>query len=716
MGNQRGNKTISEVILEYNTDKRSLADSEKANASILKSLKDLDAAFAAYDQGLASAVQVQQQQVTSLGTYNAALSETSQRVLAERAAEEGVIQTHREGARAVEDYAKAYSDASKQAKSFGDVSTNLSQISTLARGVGLGGVADVANVGGDIVASIQAASRLGPALRESMKTAQSAVADLTGVVVGGGGLAAGLGVAAIAVAAITVAIAAFKAANEEATRGVVAYIAARQRANQADVTPEVDRQAAIEETNRTLEQATADLAFYQQNLDELTNGLGVFSGAALAVGRLAGARGIPEIEAEIARLQGVIQDANFDIARLRDETTAAASAALDLAQAEADLAEERDTKAQGAIASAIASARAQDEQALRSYADAQLAALDADREAARFLDEKRGLQERAAQQQQALKDASGGRVDQLRSAFDDFLGKANVQIAEAEAEVASKRDELNAKYMADTLKETQKYLRAEVRAKEDANKALIRRTQDLNDDLLSAQEANDVIRFIQVQRQGKKDLSRMSEDVSTAAQRRAEDFALEMSQHEDERKTRLDELKSSADERIATIRENIRKQKDQLDEQIRQESVALKERLANAAAASRQEINDRIAAHNASINEELGYSKARLTIQAQLNASLAALASQSFGQIAAQARAQLGLANTVGNALTYGGFGSGAYNTSSTAKSSGVVFNIQTGNIGSDLTQNQVQKSIANGLATFMQATTSGLSTGAFKK
>ena len=276
-------------------------------------------------------------------------------------AEERVAQTHREEAKAVNEVAKAYSAASTEAKSYGSVSTSLNQVTALARTVGLGGVADVGNIGADIFAAVQGASNLGPAIQTSLQTAQGAIQNLTGVTVGAGGLVAGLGVAAVGIAAITVAIAAFQEANAEATRGVEAYIAARRRANEADTLTEDERQSAIEDTNQTIQEATADLAMYQANLDQLTSGLGVFSGAALALGRLTETRGIPQIEKEIARLQGVITDANFDIARLRDETTTAASAALELANAEAALAEERDTKARSAIETAISQARGQDE-------------------------------------------------------------------------------------------------------------------------------------------------------------------------------------------------------------------------------------------------------------------------------------------------------------------------------------------------------------------
>ena len=304
----------------------------------------------------------------------------------------------------------------------------------------------------------------------------------------------------------------------------------------------------------------------------------------------------------------------------------------------------------------------------------------------------------------------------MRAAFAEFTAKAEGQIEDVEQDLAKKRDKINADYMASSLKETRNYLRAEVQAREDANKKLVRRAEDLADDLLAAEEANDVIRFIQTQRAGQKDLKRISEDASQAAQRRAEDFAVETDERLKERDIRLAEIRTEGDARIAEIRQNVRDQKNQLDQQIRQENAALKERLRLSAEASRAEINQRIAAHNASLNEQLGYNKARLTIEAQLNAGLVALAQQSYGQIAATIQRSLGIASTVGNSLTYGGFGSGSYNTSSTAKGGGVVFNIQTGNIGSDVSQNQVQKSIQNGLAAFMQSTVTGLSGGAFKK
>lgn len=712
MGRSR-NETISDVVLAYRTDTKSVAEAEKANTRVLNSLKGLDAAVAAFDQGLAHGGQIRAAQVTSLGTYNAALNESSQAALRAAQSERSTTQTRRDSVKAVDEYARAYREASQEARAFGDVSSNLTRVSGLARSVGLGGVADVGMIGSDIFDAVRGLEQLGPALRGVATQIQSGIQAATGFEVSLGAIGVASGVAVVALAAGAVALAAFTAANEEAVRGVQAYISAqRELANVLPGLSEDERIRRMEDLNATIQRNQERIDLLQRSYDQVTNGLGVLTVAADALNE----QGIQDMRVEMERLRSENLELNLVLGELRGETGQAAAAATELAEAERRLAEERDSKARGAIETAIANARGQDEQALRQYHDAQLAALDANREAARFENEKRQLQERGSQQQQALRDSSSARVSQLRAAFDEFTARAEKQIESAQADILEKQAAINADYMADNLKASREYLREEVRQREDTNKALIRRAQDLADDLLSAEEANDVIRFIQTQRAGQKDLQRMSQDAGEAAQRRAEDFALETDERLAQRDQRLAEIRTEGEERIAEIRQGVRDQKRQLDEQVRQESVALKERLRLAAEALRAEINQRIAAHNASLNEEMAYNKARLTLQAQLNQGLADLQRQSYGQLAAQIRSSMGIASTIGNTLSYGGFGAGLYGGTSTPKGGAVVFNIQTGNIGSDLTQNQVKNSVQSGLAAFIQSTLNGMSAGVFKK
>ena len=124
----------------------------------------------------------------------------------------------------VDEYGEAYRHASDQVQSFGDVSSNLAAVSGLARGLGLGPVADIGFIVSDVADATEGFGRLGPAARDAGKKAQEAAYLVTGFDVSIGAMAAGIGVAAIAVAAIAALVSVWAGEQQKLTENTRRWV------------------------------------------------------------------------------------------------------------------------------------------------------------------------------------------------------------------------------------------------------------------------------------------------------------------------------------------------------------------------------------------------------------------------------------------------------------------------------------------------------------
>lgn len=124
--------------------------------------------------------------------------------------------------------------------------------------------------------------------------------------------------------------------------------------------------------------------------------------------------------------------------------------------------------------------------------------------------------------------------------IDGQLGKLNTQLSS-----------LSANFMKVQRAATQKFYEEEKKADAANKKERLRRLEDLQDDLLSAEESNNVLAFVAAQRAAQKDLRRMSEDADSATQERQRQF---------EEESRLAEEKHQED--LARVAAEIQAQKD----------------------------------------------------------------------------------------------------------------------------------------------------------
>lgn len=105
--------------------------------------------------------------------------------------------------------------------------------------------------------------------------------------------------------------------------------------------------------------------------------------------------------------------------------------------------------------------------------------------------------------------------------------QGNDRIAAVEKEILKLNDQksdIDKKYMESERKEFEKFRKEEEKEAKEANKQRVRRLQDLNNELLDAEESNDVVAFIQAKRKGELDLQRMAEDADEQTQERQAQF------------------------------------------------------------------------------------------------------------------------------------------------------------------------------------------------
>lgn len=150
-------------------------------------------------------------------------------------------------------------------------------------------------------------------------------------------------------------------------------------------------------------------------------------------------------------------------------------------------------------------------------------------------------------------------IQDIREGLGESLADLDVELAENRATTIQNYMEQEIETLADHQDEL-------LKAEEDYQKERKRRLEDLQDELLQAEAANDVVAFLNAQRQGKKDLDRMAEDYEdqrTESQAafdqgmadRAQQFEEELATMQQEGEDRRNELQTQAAEQIADLRE-----------------------------------------------------------------------------------------------------------------------------------------------------------------
>jgi len=539
----------------------------------------------------------------------------------------------------------------RTAQSQGDLSSGLSAIGQVAGGLGLstGGV----QFGADIAGALEYL----PRLRESVSALGQAAANSGGVVgslassatslvpalgAAGGGLAGLVAVAApfaIAAAGIALAVQGINAAFEAGKQAIDEFLAVERtqldtrlqnvaelrtltteeaRARQADL----QQQVAI--LNAELEARKLQRAEIARQYEALGASFDPLNRAVL---RQAG----QQFDADITALQDQLDSLNASLenttnvlipgvaARERE-----AAAAQKTGTSEADLTKTRELASRN-----LQSLIDQQNRLNAAYTEqAQTTAEDRLIRDRREQEDFNRARQQSAQVQStrllAIEQQSAGRIAQLREQGVKRLADADKQITDARGQLGG----IGTKLAADSLKArqeyftseraaTQKFLDAEKKAGEEANKERIRRLEDLSNELLDAEQANDVVRFIAAKRRGQQDLKRLSEDRDEQTQERQRQFDEERQQAQAQFQERLAALQVEADARRADLQAQIQ-ERLAAREQLRQDILKDVEQERKAAAERKKEAQ---AAYEEQLKREDENRKLRLQRQKEDDAT-----------------------------------------------------------------------------------------------
>lgn len=708
---------ISEVILRYDVDTGSVSDADKAANQVLSGLKDLE------KQAEAARIEAARlaNEIGNVSTVDRALEAV---LKSQERAMQRNIQAMLEGRQIAEDYGDAYRRASDDVESFGDVATNISQISGLTRSIGLDVVADAGLIGADVVDAVEGLNRLRPAIGDVSEKVLQAVNNFTGMdySLGQLGLVAGTAGAAFTLMAVAIQQGAerFREVEEEAQQAEAARRAGRRTGlEETQVFTEEDRQArfaelnqvlalenqlrreaynealqlandALDDTTLTFRLFNSDIGDSVDNLDEARRVFENVGNVAVRIGESAEAAAVAgdaaatasgrfaALTSELENYDDSAREIEQEIRALESAQADASITANDLAAREAQLSETRQSAGQS-----LEDLIVQEQQAVRDQIAAIQSRIEAQRQQAEF---ERSITELAkdTSQRDALKSASEARITGLQDAFDEFLDGAADKVAAIESDLTKKENQIKQAYYTESLDSLNNYLEQERRTVDDSNRQRVRMLEDLQSQLLSAEESNDVVAFIRAQRAGTTQLSRFDEDASVAARRRSQDFQTEQKQRQDQLKTRLETEQNGARERIAAIQTSIDERRALLNQQINEERQAQVLRLELQRQALNAEIALRKQAYAQQLTDQAAYNAQQMMLQQKLNSGLAAAASS--------ARQQYNIAATP---TTSGSILSRLSTATSGLSSRATTINISTGNIGSNLSRAEVTSSLS---------------------
>lgn len=350
---------------------------------------------------------------------------------------------------------------------------------------------------------------------------------------------------------------------------------------------------------------------------------------------------------------------NAELSRLRAGLEAGATAANDAAANEEKLAKLRAEATEKIIA-----LEAQRDAAWLAFNE-QAAQIDEDRairSARADEDLKAQLARQAAAHHDrmiAIADAGQQRLEQIKTQGNEKLAQADEQLGKLQQSLAGITTKLNqdrAKvdrdYMASERAAYEKFRLAEAKATEDYNKARTRRLQDLNDDLLDAEQANDVTRFIAAKRAADKDLKRMAEDADATTKERQRQFDEERALAEQRRQERVNDLEAAAAERRADLEAQIQERRaarEELAKDIAAQLDAEKQRILST---QKAEIDAYIAQQKRDEEARDLRNKRQAEDEALADSRRRAALNKQLAEIETKINAEKNAAGIVGNAWT----------------------------------------------------------------
>lgn len=585
-------------------------------------------------------------------------------------------------------------------------------------------------VGGTIRESTSAASQLASKGGDLISSFTGIDASLATVGVTGA-------VVAVALAGVAIAMNEYNKSAEEQRKVLAATIEAQRTVSQdiaRGLTSE-DATARLEELQR-LRAAEADtLGRLEGAYGTMSDRLGILTPAV----QLLDSRE-EELFNQVQTSQAAVASYDAEIARLTQAIENGELAANDTTLAELELARTREQSLQQSLAeqtqalsriqqienqrvtfienAALQATRAEEDAAL----EARYAREDETKEA---IDHKNNLVEIAKEGNARLRElekAAASIPQERQQALNEIDAKGNQQLN-------SLRDE----YFQSQLKATQDFAIETKRIETDVAKTRLRLIEDINERLDSAYRDNNVIAFLEAQREGNKELKRGAEDATESEKRRVEDFT--RAREEEARafqERQRDVLAKIAEDKQATLLAFEEKRQAAINA-INAEKQAIQERLAQAQAAydadearedlaakrqaerdalrekrQQEDYNRQLANNQSLLNQELAR---YATLSAEI-ASLKAASSGGFGSSGGVAYGSNPFDKVKGGKFGSGSSGGSSYapppnasNASASQQRGGVVLmsvnyapNTVVGDVASRSYVDQSQAAMAQGL------------------
>jgi hypothetical protein len=177
-----------------------------------------------------------------------------------------------------------------------------------------------------------------------------------------------------------------------------------------------------------------------------------------------------------------------------------------------------------------------------------------------FIDFQQKARDKQRQDEKAIAD--------LKRQYDDTEKKAL-------AELGKSRAKINADFMKAEIKEAKAFYDQEIKDQKNANKERLRLLQDLNDTLFDAAANNDVVAFLNAQRQAEKDLRRQKEDQDEASQERQAAYLEQRQEARNNRQQALNDLQTSYNDEKQARRQEYQNQRNLLIEQQNEQQMIL---------------------------------------------------------------------------------------------------------------------------------------------
>lgn len=579
-GIQKTQAGLKALVGEQQQLKRALAETNKQALTSDQALAKVNSTLA----GLARQKGVDQIATTfktlarEVGLTNAVIDGLAAD-LARIGASDAEIQRVTRSIAGMADEAQRAQGSTSRVNALGGTDRGFSSLSALTRGLGATGAGEAAG----LVADIAGAAEQLPLLKDSI------------VALGPAGL-----VAAAAVGAVGLAFAKMNADLEPARRALDAALEANRAYYEflAGGGTTEQAQERIDELKRLADVERQIIADNNAAIEAAFRGAADTGGDFLA--RLAFQIGDADDKVTTSTDQASKSLAAYEgeIRRLEAGLNTGATAVNDLAASEEALAERRKEAAEK-----IAQLEAQRVELVSAAGDAQQTIEDDRRIRAERAGEdlNRALEDQSVTHSarlEAIAAQGQARLEQIKAQGNDRLAQADEQLARLQQSLADVTSRLNADraridrdFMASERAAVERFRQEEERADAAYNKARVRRLEDLNSELLDAEQSNDVVRFLAAKRRGEQDLRRLAVDSDDATRARQEAFDEARAQADAQRQQRLADLEAAAAERRADIEAQIQERRAVREELIKDIAAQLdaeKKRIVEAEKAEKE--------------------------------------------------------------------------------------------------------------------------------